>query len=107
MIISSQVSVAANARSANVLADEAYAFLPKTSTLRFAIVAAAAGLEVDILLGGTSVAQSADVSGANRFPEFDKDTILVVTGKRNERMWMTFLNTTAGAIIVLWTIEIL
>lgn len=107
MVISGNVSVAANARSKNVVADDAYAFLPKQSLLRFYLTADAVGLEADVLMGGTSVAQAALVSGINRFPIRPDDLLLEVSGKKNERIFLQVLNTTVGAIVFNWLIDIL
>lgn len=98
------ISVAANAVTANQLAGELYEFVGR-SMLTLAAAAAAVGLRVTFLIGGVAVVNDQDVSQANRFPILPDD---LVTSEQTigGRLVLTFRNTTGAAIIVNWSLDV-
>lgn len=98
------VSVAANSVSANQLAGKLFEFLDRPASILLAAAAAAAGINVTLLVGGRSVVQDEAISQANRFPIIPDD---VVTEERGiGRIILTFRNTTGAAILVNWSVDI-
>jgi len=106
MLISGQVSVAANAVSANVLAGNQFEFLTRTTVIQLLLSGAAVGLEATFNVGGINVCQNAEVSGTNRFPFLPDDLFLRIGGLPNERLFLQFNNTTAGAVVVLFVLNL-
>lgn len=101
----SNVSIAANAVSANQLSGEQFEFLSRVTVVTLLAAAAAVGLRVTWIIGGVVVVNDQDVSQANRFPIVPDD---IVTQERGfGRMILTFRNTTGVAIIVNWAIDVL
>jgi len=107
MLISRSDSIAANSRSANVLAGEQFEFLPKPSLVRMRAAAAAAGIKCDLQIGSQTVISNGVVPGTNRFPVVPDDSLVEFSGGRSERLFLTYTNTTGGALVVQTVIEIL
>ncbi len=99
-------SVAANARTNNILAGNQFEFLPRAAVLGYRASAAAAGLQADFLIGGQSLMESAGIPGTNRFPILPDDFLAQFGGLAGERLFLTYLNTTGAAIVVSTVIEI-
>ena len=104
--ISANVSVAANTRSANIVAGESFEFLTRPAIVSLYATGSALGLEADVLIGGRSVAQGADINANNRVPRRDEDGLVQFAGGAGERLFVTLLNTTAGALTGRWIFDI-
>lgn len=97
-------SVAANAKSANVLADKAGRILTVPSAVRVYAAASAAGMRMSILVsspgGVETVLDDQEISRANRFPIIPDDLVHEFgAGAGSYDELMIFLrNTTAGAL---------
>ncbi len=96
--IAGNSSIAANTRSANLLAGQSFEFLPRPAVVSVYLTGSAAGLEVDLLIGGRSVAQAATVPGTNRSPLRLEDGIVQAAGVAGDRLFLQALNTTGGAL---------
>lgn len=107
MLMSDSISVAANSRSANVLAGLQFEFLPSRAQFQLRASSAATGIRADFNVGGEQLAVDTLVPPTNRFPIAPDDTMLSSTGMKGERLFLTFRNTTAGALIVQWAVEIM
>jgi len=108
--ISSTVSVPANARSANVLAGSVFEFMPRAGVVAFLATiptASAVGdIDASINIGGIQIADAAVVPDTGRYPVTPDDRIVAEGARPGERLFMTFLNTTASAIVVTFLVEI-
>jgi len=99
-------TVAANATTGNIFAGNVFEFITLASIVRFYIVAAAAGLNVDILVGNESYASDQEVSAANRFPVRNEDLFVNMGATTGERIVVRLRNTTGAAIVVRSLVEI-
>jgi len=106
MVISNNVSVAANALSANVLAGDLYEFLPTRGVISFYATGSAAGLLATLLIGGINYCDNSVIPPTNRFPIRPDDGMTQAGGQRGERLFLTFLNSTAGALTANWLLDI-
>lgn len=95
------VSVPANTTTSNLLAGTRLAPVINNGALSLYTVADAVGVEQKLQVQSTEILDAARVSGANRFPEMDKDGVVanVVCGK-GEQVAYTLTNTTGAAISV-------
>lgn len=107
MIISDTVSVAANSRTANLLAGQQFEFLPARATVQLRASSSATGIRADFNIGGEQLAVDTLVPPTNRFPIAPDDTLLTSSGARGERLFLTMRNTTAGALTVQYAVEIM
>lgn len=107
MLISKSLSVAANSRSANVLAGEQFEFLPSLANVQMRAASAATGVFADFNIGGEQVAVDALVPPTNRFPIAPDDTMVTTSGVKGERLFLTFRNSTGAAIVVQYAVEIM
>lgn len=107
MVISRTDSIAANSRSANILAGEAFEFLPARSRIRVRSTSAAVGVRMDFSVGGEVLAANALVPPTNRYPLDPEDLVLQVAGVQGERLFLTYLNTTGAAIVTQTSIDVL
>jgi hypothetical protein len=99
-------SVAANASSGNVLVGDIIEFPERPSRLRVYAAAAAVGLVAEVKAGARTMMSESAVSQANRFP-IDPDDRMVQDGVLpNQRLFLTFRNTTGAAIIVYWAVDL-
>ncbi len=92
-------SVAANARTVNVLAGLPFEFIVNPSIVRVYGVAAAVGLRMDFLLGGESLVSDREQTGANRIPVRNQDLVSEAGGLPGERLFIAWRNTTGAAIV--------
>lgn len=104
--IAGNLSIAANAQSANLLAGESFEFLPRPALVSVYLTGSAAGLETDVLVGGAAAVLGADVPGTNRSPLRLEDGIVQAGGGGGDRLFVTVLNTTVGALTARWIIDI-
>lgn len=100
----SQLSVAANSVSTNRLSGRLYEILSRPANLLLAAAGAADGLRVSFLIDGVAVVNDAPISRANRFPVIPDDVVTEEQGIG--RLILTFRNTTVGAILVDWSLDI-
>jgi len=108
--ISGSISVAANAVSANVLAGSAFEFVAQPSIIKLANTQAGAAptdITADFQIGGESLAQGAIVSDRAAFPTMRDDMFVEAGAQPGERLFLTYANTTAGALIVTFLIDIM
>jgi len=99
------VSVAANSTSTNRVAGMTHEFLDRPAQVVLAAAAAAVGMTCSFLIAGTAIVDDQSVSQANRFP-IVPDDIVAAEPLPGGRIILRFRNTTAGAIIVHWLIDI-
>lgn len=104
--IAGNVSVLANARSANLIAGETFEFLPRPALVRLYLTASAAGLEADFLVGGAAEVLGAVIAPTNRSPLRLEDGVAEAGGNAGDRLFITALNTTGGALTVNWIVDI-
>lgn len=108
-VISGAVTVAANARSGNILAGEVFEFMPSVGLVNFLLTQAVIGLQADILVGGSAEALAAVLpirAAANPFPVKPDDSVVIAGANAGDRLFVDLLNTTGGAIIAQFLIEI-
>jgi len=109
-VISVNTSVAANAESANVLAGSPFEFIgarPSIVNLACTQAGAARGdITAVFQVGGDSVVQGGAVSDRAAAPTFRDDLFARAGGSPGERLFLTYLNTTGGALVVQTLIEI-
>lgn len=98
-IMSFQSTVAANTRSANLLAGLEFEFPSEDSIIGVFVSGAASGLRLDFLIGGDSLAADAIVPATNRFPIRPDDLMLQHGANAGERLFLTLRNTTGAAIV--------
>jgi hypothetical protein len=99
------LSVAANGTSTNRVAGLTHEFLDRPAMLVLAAAAAAVGLNCSLLVAGVALVDDQSVSQANRFPIIPDD-IVASEGPASGRIILRFRNTTGGAIIVNWLIDV-
>lgn len=105
-IISSSVSVAANAVSANVLAGEMFEFLPRTTVVVIYATMAATGLKATYSLGGEVQCDDVDFSIRASSPVVPDDLLLKTGGRAGERQVLKFRNTTGAPLVARWLVQI-
>jgi len=106
MLISRSDSIAANSRSANLLAGETYEFLPASCLVSLRCAASAAGLKLDFGVGGEMQIVNGNPPPTNRYPIAPDDTLVSFAGARGERLTLYVTNTTAGALTLQTAVEI-
>ena len=108
--ISGSISVAANATSANVLAGSPFEFVSQPSIVKLAATqAGAAGSDItsDFQIGGESLMQAGNISDRSAFPSFRDDLTVEAGAQAGERLFLTFSNTTVGALVVSFLLDIM
>ena len=106
MVMTSVLSVAANATSANVVAGKLAEFLAERSVVRLLAAGAAAGIFASLLIGDSVLVDDQEISGANRFPIKPDDLVDEGAGFEGDRLILRFRNSTAGALVVQSRLEI-
>lgn len=101
-----QTTVPASGTVDNVLAGNQYEFLPFTARLDFGIVAAAAGIVMDVYSGSDTLIEAGVASSANRSPVYPDDFDLNDVANAGERIKVRVRNTTAAAIVVNTTVRL-
>jgi hypothetical protein len=99
------VSVAANAVSANQLSGQLYEFLDRPMPVLLAAASSAVGLNCTFIVGGVAVVNDQPISQANRFPILPDDVVTAIR-RAQGRMVLTFRNTTAGALTVNASVDV-
>ncbi len=108
-VISGAISVAANARSGNVLAGDVFEFMPRPGVVNFLVTGAVIGITMDILVGGQAQALNAVApirAAAAPFPVKPDDSIVIVPALMGQRLFLDLINGTGGAIIGQFLVEI-
>lgn len=108
--ISGSISVAANAVSANVLAGSTFEFISQPSIVKLANTqagAAASDITGTFQIGGESLLQGGNISDRDAFPTFRDDLFVEAGGQPGERLFLTYQNTTAGALVVQFLLDIM
>jgi len=101
-----QTTVAANATVDNVITGNQYEFLPFNAQLDFGIVAAAAGIVMDVYSGSDTLIEAGSCSAANRSPIYPDDFDLRDVAMGGERIKVRLRNTTGAGIVVNTTVRI-
>lgn len=99
-------SVAANALGDNILAGRLFEYAPSPSVLDFYATGSAAGLRLQISIGGVVVAEELVVNIQNRVPVIPDDFVTQEPAPRGARISVRFRNTTAGALTGILTMKI-
>lgn len=98
------LSVAANAVSANVLAGQLYEFVEAGTPVTVSVTGAATGLRSTFICGIPLINDQA-INLQNRFPLIPDD--IIHSGEvPGGRMVLTFRNTTVGAIVAFWRVDV-
>ena len=105
--MSDRRSVAANTRTANILAGLPFEFVVQDSIVRVYAAAAAVGLNADVLVGGESVVSDSEISAANRFPIRPDDLLVEIGGNAGDRIFIAWRNTTGAAIVAQLLVDVL
>jgi len=105
-LLTDRRSVAANATVDNVLSGKEYEFMPFDGMVEFGIVAAATGIQASVISGTDVLTRNSPISEANRFPVYPDDFALNDTVGAGERLIVSLLNTTAGAIVVFTAVKV-
>lgn len=105
-ILSGEVSVAANAVSANVLSGELFEFLPRTTAIAVYLTMSATGLTASFSIGGEQQAEDQRFNIRASPPVVPDDLFLRAGGRRGERLFLRFRNQTVGALTARWLIQI-
>jgi hypothetical protein len=105
-VLTGTVSVAANATSANLVTGELYEFLGEPSVVNLFVASAATGLNGTLLIGAETVIDDQLASHANRFPISPDDFLGRGGGLPGDRLVLRFRNTTGGALVLFWRLEI-
>jgi hypothetical protein len=100
----SSQSVGANATTTNVVAGLLHEFVPTGAKVTISATGSAIGLNATAILN-VPVIQDQSISLQNRFPIIPDD-VLFQGMVRACRVFLTFRNTTAGALTVFWRVDI-
>lgn len=107
--ISLSNSVAANAESGNVLAGSPFEFLSARAIVTYAATQAGtaqADISATFQVGGEAVVQGGNVSTRGIDVNFRDDLLARAGGSQGERLFLNYLNTTVGALLVETLVEI-
>ena len=100
------VSVGANAVSSNVLAGQLYEFPSPGTPVRVSALGAATGIRVTMISAVPIINdQAINFNATSQFPIIP-DNIVGSFRHRGGRLVLTFRNTTAGAIVVGWRVDV-
>lgn len=102
-------SVGANATSANVLSGLLHEIIQfARAAVRIAATTTATGIRCSYTLGERQIVNDQLISFANRLPDFTTSDLIVpgVLAGRGQRQFLTFRNTTAGALVATWVVDV-
>lgn len=108
--ISGRVSVAANSTSANVLSGSPFEFVSAAAIVKLAATqrgAAPSDITSNFQIGGESLMQDGNISDRAAFPTFREDLIVEAGASPGERLFLTFQNTTVGALNVDFLLDLM
>ncbi len=100
------ISVAANAVSVNQLAGLQYEFLPAAAQVVLSCTGSATGLNTTFLAGGVTLINDTAISLQNRFPLIPDDILTQEVIPAGSRLFLTFRNTTGGALTAFWRTDV-
>lgn len=100
-------SVAANTRTANLFAGQAFEFVSQPSIIRLYATGGGAGMNLDFLVGGESILSDTEISEGTVFPTRNQDLIAEFGGLPGDRILVTARNTTVGALTVRLLVDVL
>ena len=106
-MMSTVISVAANTRSANLFAGDAFEFAPAPSIVRLYGRSAAVGLHIDFLLGGESLISDSEIAALAGFPTRPDDLLTEHGANPGDRIFVAARNTTGAAIIVQLIVDVI
>ena len=106
MRVQGNTSVAANSTSGNVLSGKQIEIPTRPSVARFFAAAAATGVVGSVFAGTATLMEESHISPANRFPLDPDDRMVQDVVMPNDRLNLQFRNTTAGAIVVQWAVDL-
>lgn len=98
--------MAANASSGNVLSGKQLEIPTRPSVAKFSAAAAATGLFGMVYAGMNTLMEESHVSPANRFPVQPDDVMVQDIVMPNDRLSMSFRNSTGAAIVVQWSLDL-
>lgn len=107
-VMQGSTSVAANAKSANVLAGLMEEFVSVPSIVRLYCTGSATGLNASLIAGGAVMVDDQAISLQNRFPLVPDDFLYEfgATGP-SDRLILSFRNTTGGALTAFWRVDVI
>lgn len=105
-LMSSSVSVGANATSTNQVQGQLEEFVTRPSTIRLAAVMSATGLNCTLVVGRT-VLYSDQLLPAIGTTIAIPDHVIAEQTVNRGRMILTFRNTTGGALTAVWRIDVI
>ncbi len=107
MTLSGSTTVAANTRSSNVVAGQQFEFVPYRSMVQLRVSSSADTILLDFQIGAVTIVSTALAPNSNRFPIIPDDVLAQAAALPGERLFLTFSNTTAGALTVKWALDIM
>lgn len=107
MRVQGSTSVAANGSSGNVLSGKVLEIVQRPSKVRVFATAAAAGIVGSFTSGNELVMEESAISQANRFPLDPDDKCVEDVAMPGDRLSLSFRNTTGGALVVYWAVDVL
>jgi len=106
-LISISTTIAANATNNNIISGNQFEFLDIQSLLDFGFAASAIGLEVTVFLNTRTVTNQAIPLIKATTPIFPDDFLLTgVPALEGERIIISVVNTTAGALTLLTAVRL-
>lgn len=105
-IIQQEKSVAANATEENILRDSLFETMTFDGRVEVGLSAAATGLLIDFYSGLDTVAEQFRPPENNRVPVYPDDFALVDAAALGDKLKLRVRNTTAGAILLRYTLRI-
>jgi hypothetical protein len=107
-VMQGSTSVAANAKSTNVLSGLMEEFVSVPSLVRLYATGSATGLNVNMIAGGAVMIEDQAIGLQNRFPLIPDDFLYEfgATGP-SDRLVLSFRNTTGGALTAFWRVDII
>ena len=100
-------AVAANVRSANVLAGEQFEFAVSPSIIRLYATTPLVGQEFDFNIGGEQLLNASDVPNAARYPTRDQDLVTEHGALGGERLFLSINNSTGAAATTQWVVDVI
>lgn len=107
MRVQGSTVVAANSSSGNVLSGKVLEIVQRPSKVRVFAAASAAGIKGTFTSGNELVMEESDISQANRFPVDPDDRCVEDVAMPNDRLALSFRNTTAGPLTVYWAVDVM
>lgn len=100
-------TVAANTRTANILAGLPFEFVVQPSLVRIYLSGSVSDIFADILIGGESIVSDSEMGATNRFPLRNEDLFAEHGGLPGERIFVALRNNTGGVVTVRTLVDVL